>query len=153
MSNNGRIARQCEYSLTSLVISTCRIKQIYIQLYNKSLKTTCISLILAIKDEIPPTSYRSVRGQGQHPYRGLQLQFIGCRVATVTAGNRSDLDVKLLGLIIIEIRVAGVKISFLLLSSTTQRAMQLRSKSRHDAGYVCIHTQVQRKNTHGHKQT
>lgn len=64
-------------------------------------------------------SYRSVRGQRQRPHRSLQLLLIGCRVATATSGDRPDLNVKFLGFLVIEVRVTGVKIAVLDLSSTT----------------------------------
>lgn len=53
--------------------------------------------------------YPSVRRQRKRSDGGFQLFLCGGRVAAA-AGDGSDLNVELFGLVIVEVRVAGVKV-------------------------------------------
>lgn len=59
-----------------------------------------------------PPSYPSVGGQCECPHGGLQLHLCSSRVA---AAHRTDLDVELLGLLVVKVRVAGVEVVLLVL--------------------------------------
>lgn len=63
----------------------------------------------------------SVGRQGERSDGGFQLFLCGSRVAAIAAGDRSDLDVELLGLLVIKVRVAGVKVVLLLLRAAYRR--------------------------------
>lgn len=62
-------------------------------------------------------SQASVGRQRQRPDGGLQLLLGGGRAAAVAAGHRPDLDVELLGLLVVEVGVAGVEVVLLLLGA------------------------------------
>lgn len=64
---------------------------------------------------------RPVGRQRQRPHGGLQLLLRGGRAAAVAAGHRSDLDVELLGLLVVKVRVAGVEVVLLLLGAACNR--------------------------------
>lgn len=76
----------------------------------------------------------SVRRQGQSSHCSFQLLLCGCRVAAVAAGHRSDLDVELLGLLIVKVGVAGVEVVLLLLSA----AFRGRGGSRRTSSYCDV---------------
>lgn len=73
----------------------------------------------------------SVWGQSERPDGGLQLFLCGSGVTATAAGDRSDLDVELLGLLVIEVRVTGVKVVLLLLRA----AYRERGWSRRTSSY------------------
>lgn len=50
-----------------------------------------------------------MRRQRKRSHGGLQL-FLGGGWVAAAAGDRSDLNVELFGLVVIEVRVAGVKV-------------------------------------------
>lgn len=76
----------------------------------------------------------SVGRQGESPHCSFQLLLCGCRVAAVAAGHRSDLDVELLGLLVVEVGVARVKVVLLLLSA----AFRGRGGSRRTSSYCDV---------------
>lgn len=72
---------------------------------------------------------RPVGRQRQRPHRGLQLFLRGGRAAAVAAGHRSDLDVELLGLLVVEVRVAGVEVVLLVLGAACDRSRRTRQRA------------------------
>lgn len=70
---------------------------------------------LVLYSLLPPSLfplYPSVGGQCECPHGGLQLHLCSSRVA---AAHRTDLDVELLGLLVVKVRVAGVEVVLLVL--------------------------------------
>lgn len=72
---------------------------------------------------------RPVGRQRQRPHRSLQLFLRGGRAAAVAAGHRSDLDVELLGLLVVEVRVAGVEVVLLVLGAACDRSRRTRQRA------------------------
>lgn len=60
-------------------------------------------------------SYASVGRQGERPHGGLQLLLSGGGAAATAAGDWPDLDVELLGLVVVEIGITRVEVVVLLL--------------------------------------
>lgn len=71
---------------------------------------------LVLYSLLPPSLfplYPSVGGQCECPHGGLQLHLCSSRVAA--AAHRTDLNVELLGLLVVKVRVAGVEVVLLVL--------------------------------------
>lgn len=72
-------------------------------------------------------SYPSVWWQCECPHSGFQLLLSSRRVAAVAVGDWSDLDVELLGFVVVEVRVAGVKVVLLLLRAACRRGSRRKA--------------------------
>ena len=70
----------------------------------------------------------SVGRQSEGPDGGFQLLLRRDRVAAITAGHGSDLDVELLRLLIVKVRITGVEVVLLFFGAAFKERRESRRK-------------------------